>query len=374
MDLPRTYYDIEREGNPRLFRSIKKDLRRLAENPALTEADLYSSEDDSEEAAYLHFAFAAFAAAGEPWLRNRAAVHQMVELLSRHYRFLLSYQHAGCKTYYFSDALAEQLCFTKLDMPCDQLQLPFPAFAFVFDTAAPTEAAYALLEGPMQPGITITVFVREDRLPEICFRRLQIIADLLQGDRRVAHISRQLALCEGWSLEQALRTDLDKLNYAEPQPPPPPARTVRQVGGDYDVEDDDNSAFFEEGLQFVRLILNGILYVTSRDAELAERMTGRTVRPPRTAKAKVKEQGKRPYWVVGASVESLPIVIDPLRAPGQGQPLRREARRVQVRFLVSGFWRHRPGAQAGSPRDVWVRPHYRGPEMAELVNRPYVVR
>ena len=47
MDLPRTYYDIEREGNPRLFRSIKKDLRRLAENPALTEADLYSSEDDS---------------------------------------------------------------------------------------------------------------------------------------------------------------------------------------------------------------------------------------------------------------------------------------------------------------------------------------
>ncbi|WP_247391764.1 hypothetical protein [Ralstonia pseudosolanacearum] len=377
MELPDTYYEMQVRTNPRLFHFLRKDLRRLEANPTLVVQDILPPLGECEEVAYVRSTLAYMQEHPERygWLHNRATHAAVLDAMIRDYRFLLAYEHAGRKTYYFSEPLTEQLCYTALNMNCDQLRLPFSSFAFVYDSAEAVEAVHSILKRPVEPGETVTVLVREDDLEQVGFPRLMFAIYVHRGDTAVAQVSRQLAMRPDWTLEQALRTDWDKVNM--PSPPErfaPVARLAAEGDGDFEIDADEMEVFFDEGLRFVRLLLNSILYVTSRDAELAERLTRRKVRPAKAAHAKSRNFEKRQYWVAGQSVEPLPIVIDPLRAPASGRPLRREGRRVQVRFLVSGFWRRKPGAGQDAPKDVWVKPHHRGPEMADLINRPYVVR
>jgi hypothetical protein len=45
-----------------------------------------------------------------------------------------------------------------------------------------------------------------------------------------------------------------------------------------------------------------------------------------------------------------------------------------VRFKSAGFWRRTRNSQETAAKETWVRPLARGPEMADLMNRPYVVK
>jgi len=74
---------------------------------------------------------------------------------------------------------------------------------------------------------------------------------------------------------------------------------------------------------------------------------------------------------VGASVGAIVIQHDATENPtagvGGGRPL--------VRFMVRCHWRHQahgPGNQAR--KLIWIRPHYKGPDLATLINKPYLVK
>jgi len=44
------------------------------------------------------------------------------------------------------------------------------------------------------------------------------------------------------------------------------------------------------------------------------------------------------------------------------------------RFIVRGHWRNQPcGPDLAERKLTWIKPYYKGPEIADLVNRPYVV-
>jgi len=46
-----------------------------------------------------------------------------------------------------------------------------------------------------------------------------------------------------------------------------------------------------------------------------------------------------------------------------------------VRFMVRGRWRHQPhGSGAAQRWLIWSHPHHKGPDIAALINKPYLVK
>lgn len=189
-------------------------------------------------------------------------------------------------------------------------------------------------------------------------------------------LKRELYLGDEWSLEQALRTDWETLT-------PDDLGIGLSVNVDNDtITHQDDDTFYTDGLAFYRLILNAVLYLSSDQAELVP-----TASPRRTIEAQTRDIESRPkrrkllqttgrysaldYQEVGASVG--PIVIQKggeeggEGGPGGGKPL--------VRFMVRGHWRRQPhGPERQERKLIWIRPHYKGADLATTINKPYLVK
>jgi len=381
MDLPEFHYNYVKRDNKAIFKFLEHDLRTLMAEGLLPE-DIIPPKGSCAEDAYIE-GFVQHVMrnpSSYPWTRTPGADRAVLEQMVREYRFLLAYEHSGRKTYHFTEGLTEGLCYTALNMSCEHLRLPYPGFAFVFTSPVAVEALHALMRTPVEEGSVITVYVREDNLDQIGFRRLLINAYETKGSKLISGMSRQLAMKQEWDIEQALRTDWDSPGMRG-KGMPPPGKSMRTLDdGTAILDESADVTFYEDGLQFVRLALNGILYLTSRDAEVVEKLSRRKIEQ---AKPHKQKGGKRqpdpsfeefPYMNVGASFETLPIVIDPLKRYSHEEIPSVSQRRITVQFTVGGFWRRKPNSPESAPKDVWVRPHRRGPEMADLVNRPYEVR
>lgn len=380
MELPEFHYNHVKRDNKAIFKFLEHDLQTLKREKKAPE-DIIPPNGMCAEDAYIE-GFVQHVMRNRhnyPWTRTPGAERVVLEQMVREYRFLLAYEHSGRKTYYFSEGLAEGLCYTALNMSCEHLRLPYPGFAFVFTSPVAIEALHGLMKSPIEEGSVVTVYVREDNLDQIGFRRLLINAYETNGDKLISGMSRQLAMKPDWDLEQALRTDWNSPGMRG-EGMPPPGNSMRTLDdGTAIIDESADVKFYEDGLQFIRLILNGILYLTSRDAEVVEKISRRQIDLARPHNPKVPRQPGRgfeqvPYLAVGASFEALPIIIDPLKRYNHGDTLAVDQRRIKVQFTVGGFWRRKPNTPESAPKDVWVRPHRRGPEMAELVNRPYEVR
>lgn len=43
--------------------------------------------------------------------------------------------------------------------------------------------------------------------------------------------------------------------------------------------------------------------------------------------------------------------------------------------MVRGHWRQQPHGPGGRERKLlWIRPHYKGPDLAAVINKPYLVK
>lgn len=127
-----------------------------------------------------------------------------------------------------------------------------------------------------------------------------------------------------------------------------------------------------------QLVLNTVLYVTSSDADVQETLGRskslekkiRQERDPRKKAAlesRLKERPKEPYFVVGSSLkftQSETQAYDDLNSHSH-----------KVRYPVGGHWR----LQWVGPREsccqkpTWVRPHFRGPEFAEIIRKTAIL-
>ena len=79
------------------------------------------------------------------------------------------------------------------------------------------------------------------------------------------------------------------------------------------------------------------------------------------------------YQEVGKSVGAIVIqqgeseTISPSIGIGGTKPL--------VRFMVRGHWRHQAHGAGNQDRKlIRIKPHYKGPDLATLINKPYLVR
>jgi len=259
------------------------------------------------------------------------------------------------------------------------LELPFPACMFVLTSRESIDALYRMhwASNPEQKGrrlidykAPVSVFlVLTQKAPDQPFRQLNIIAFHANREEYHVMVTRRLCLHDDWTLGEALTTDWANLDAQ--------IEKRKHVSAEGEWETVEDSLFYTDGLQFFRIILNAALYISSADAELEHRPSDQeAVRqeieqiPSRVKRQELKQEARHasrlPYIVVGASV---PVE----EAVSASAP---EAKRsLSVRFTVRGHWRRQacgPGLKDHVLR--FIKPYNKGPEMATLINKPYLVK
>ena len=189
-------------------------------------------------------------------------------------------------------------------------------------------------------------------------------------------LKRELYLGDNWTLEQALHTDWETLTPND-----------FGIGMSVNLNEDsiahqDDDTFYTDGLAFYRIVLNAVLYLSSDKAELTVKESPRKEIEDRAEgiaslprRRKLLQTAGRytalDYEEVGASVGT--IVIQKGEAEGVeggsggGKPL--------VRFMVRGHWRRQPhGPESQDRKLIWIRPYYKGSDLAATINKPYLVK
>lgn len=403
MALPPTYYDFVLKLRPHVAALAEQDaqelLLRLDPPAAIHSVDDYDSRYAQCIEALTQQILESTANAagvsveeikhkiGAAQLSANAHVASLFNTVNFEYHALVNFSLAGKKTFHFSDHLTEHLANTEINLKADLIQLPFQTCLFTFTSVAAVNAMHNIrgdagrwsantagLDYSAPISAFVTVLPAGKGLPG---RKLLVCgwhAKLPSSNHLM--LKRELYLGDNWSLEQVLRTDWETLT---------PEAVGKGLVVDVDertVERQDDDAFYTDGLAFYRIILNAVLYLSSDQADLIP-----TASPRHAIEAQAKGIESRPkrrkllqtlgrysaldYQEVGASVG--PIVIQKGEAegvaagPGGSKPL--------VRFMVRGHWRRQPhGPESLERRLTWIRPYYKGADLAATINKPYLVK
>jgi hypothetical protein len=273
---------------------------------------------------------------------------------------LANFHLQGKKTFFISEGLTERLAATELNVPAEFLRPPFPSCMFVYDDTVMKSAFFALC--PKGGSLTMPVSVTVTLLGEVDCMRLLVLANQtdIRTKRQGAMTHRELSLRPGRSLEDALRSTHPVFD----------PETGQELTGPIIQKNDEQ--FFGVGLRMMRIIVNTLLYLSSRAPEISGDLWAVDRVPPLPAqsspKAKrgragyLKSLSQHPYIEVGPSVARLERELPP------------EANSPSVRFLVRGHWRNQAHGKGRSLRRFqWIQPFWKGPEMAEIVSKPYRV-
>lgn len=252
------------------------------------------------------------------------------------------------KIFWVDEALAWMLGATGLDVTGDALRPPFTSFALVFTDRYAlglaerllAEAPSARLRGRILSVLTVyvTSSVAGDERTDM---RLALAADAHDGGWPEL-IVRDLIVRQDARITEILRTlspgdDGEELTTILASPP------LRDLIG---------------------LVFNAILYATSADAEVVPGdPRGKDAPPPRH-----RRNGEVPP---SDGVFHLPGKID-VTSLRQLKRVRRGSSDVQAirRCMVRGHWR-RAGRSWKDASPRWIKPHWRGPSAAAIVEREY---
>jgi hypothetical protein len=312
----------------------------------------------------------------------QAQINAFMEPLAIDYYALLNFALFGKKVFYLHDGLIQRLACTEMNVTCPFLQLPFPACMFVFTSREAIDALYRLEAGApnstdkIDYATPVTVFVM--MTPAKSFlesRRLGIIAAHANQSHTYKLVKRNLMLVDEWNLEQALATNWTELYNLQHGI----TGSLATNGADGQVwKPISDDIFFNEGLLFFRLILNAALYISSADAQLqpgssveagiagSGQSAGQNSRHnQQQSKQRLSSLG---FISVGAQI--------PIASPDGSEPcLSADRRGLSVRFTVRGHWRHQACGPNFQNRTLkFIQPYKKGPEMADLINKPYLVK
>jgi len=273
-------------------------------------------------------------------------------LLGMHIEYACNFELHRRKTFWVEEGLAWMLSRTNLDIVGDALRPPFACFALVFtdrDTLALAERLLSKEDPCTHRGRllqVLTVYVVE--FQDVGARGLRLIMTFDD-------------LSEDWPylLCRDLRIDADAHldTLLESRFP--------------DVDPQQRDPVFDSLLfkRILKRVLNAILYATSAG------VAGRDVPkgPPAEVRHRVTQGGVDAAYS-SEEVYHLPGLIDIrelrklqnlLRSPGGGQ--------LMHRFLVRGHWR-RPNPSWKEQRPRWIKPYWKGPDVAALIERSYRLR
>jgi hypothetical protein len=270
-------------------------------------------------------------------------------LLGTHVEYLCNFELHHRKTFWIEESLAWMLTRTNLDIVGEALRLPFASFALVFSDRNTLRLAERLLSkqvdcthrGRLLRVLTVYVSQLHQAKTQDLGLRLTLTFDDLSED---------------WPY--LLRRDLRIEPHAHLD-----ALLDSHFPG---VDPESVDPMFESPL-FKRLVqtsLNAILYATSAGEESHPRQAEFQTRP--SVKTNAEQSSEEVYYLPGyIDIRELRQLQAVERAPGGG--------RLMHRFLVRGHWRRpNPSWKAQHPR--WIKPYWKGPVMAALVERAYRLR
>lgn len=401
--LPPTYYDFLKRLRPRIVERTRADAEFLQLNGRGTtpvySVDEYSSQlqtclDELEQEL-------AIEAATETGLSVDLVTKMLPELrpflapkilhaahnLNHEYHSLVNFHLSGRKTFFVRDGLAHNLANTELNVPANMIRPPFDSCLFVYTSPTVVRSMYqmhlrkaSITEEafPFDFDAPVSVFVSAHQSSGSIDRPSLVICAWHARPPRTSHIllKRQVLLADGWSLENALRTDWSELDPGSIKE----NDLLSTNGSDSVVVDDD--PFLTDGLQFFRIVLNTILYLSSADAEKRERVSVQerliAHASAHASKAKRKKGAREAYQQSCLDYVDTGESVEPIRVTDYQDPSGRKvlgSRSEQAhQILVRGHWRNQPyGTNSVQRRITWIRPYLKGPDMATLVNKPYLV-
>lgn len=376
-----TYYDVLRVRRPRLFSVLADELAPFAANPPkhpltypeelpqlprylkLVQDEILDNTRESLRAqGYFNVSDAALVPVLESPLLERVLASAQFD-----YMAMANFLLYGRKTFHITDSLVEHLACTDLDAPAEYVRPPFDTAQFVFTSPLAREALYRIGDaGSYNPPTTpISVFV-SNRAAADGTRTISFLCWHADTDRFEFFAKRSLLVRPDWSIEKMLKTDWRDIYQDEEDP----GELV------------DETRFYTDGLLFFRIVINSILYLGSNEQDLISVLSPRAgVLESNSGPARMKRKREREarrvtdlsYTAVGSRLDSIIVekpIADSLTSGEVTRP-----RKLGVRFLVRGHWRQQPhGPQSQFRKLIWIKPYPKGPDMADLVNKPYEVR
>jgi hypothetical protein len=317
----------------------------------------------------------------------RAQFASLYSTVNHEYHSLVNFGLADKKTFHFSDNLAEHLANTEINLRAPLIQLPFPTCLLTFTSRAVISSMHNIrgdfgrwamnsagLDYSAPVSAFLTIHPAGGGLPG---RKLLICAwHAKLPENSYLMLKRELYLGDDWTLEQALRTDWETLT------PDNLGIGLSVNVNDNTIAHQDDDIFYTDGFAFYRIILNAVLYLSSHEAELTAKAS-----PRKEIEDKAKDIGSLPkrrkllqttgrytaldYQEVGTSVG--PIVIQ--KGEVEGSEAGKGGSKPLVRFMVRGHWRRQTHGPENKDRKLtWIRPYYKGPDLAATINKPYLVK
>jgi SEC-C motif len=324
---------------PELAPLTRDVAARVGRGVAPTELSVVVSEDDlARDLAYQRFARAC---PSPEFARHAALAFSNYELYLR-------------KVFWVGESLSWLLGATKLDVTGDAVRLPFRSLALVFtdryalglaermDSRLPPEVRTGRMLQVLTVYLTQTSGEEGDDEPRLV--DLTLVGDVLDGTRPTV-VPCRIELKNDARLDEILQTASPGVAGLE--------------------EDDVVRPLYESAplKDLLALVINALLYATSQDAEAREVQ-------PAPQRSTQKPERKAPSFTA-ETVFYLPGTID-IKLLEQVKKARRGGREHDLtrRCMVRGHWR-RAQQRWEDQRPRWVRPHWRGPSAAAIVERQY---
>ncbi|MCA9720711.1 MAG: hypothetical protein KC468_38975, partial [Myxococcales bacterium] len=269
------------------------------------------------------------------------------ELLATHLAILCNFELHLRKIFWVDDALSWMLGATRLDVTGEALRLPFGCFAIAFSDRYALGLAERMLardptcrvRGRILKVVTAYVMRLDDVPGEGTGLRIALMCDLLDDDWPFLLV-RDLWVKPDMRLDEMLDSHFPGVD-ADELDPIYSCRPLRHL---------------------LRLIINSILYATSQDAD-------RETRDPPLRER--RREGPETTPLCSESVYFLPGTIDISSVRELQRARRGVSDREQVhRCMVRGHWR-RPNKDWKDQRTRWIKPYWRGPSAATIVERQY---
>ncbi len=259
----------------------------------------------------------------------------------------------GSKVFRISQPLSEALSNTDFRVRIGDIRLPFPAIYLLFDLNGLVIHNPDGTSGPLE-GALLLDYPDAVREP---------------GGTHLGHIISCIAASRALS-DGSTNSMHETLMY----------------GDENRIITNENLSEFLEADHVIapnvwKVIINSLLYLSSPEAEIDQIGSPSSVlleaRSRATSSkriAKIDRQLVRtsdlPYALVGKS-----IVIDrSLRGAPQGQSIDHHWR-LGYRVQVRGHWKQQVCGPGRSLRkNIWIRPHWKGPDTAQLVHRDYLLQ
>lgn len=272
--------------------------------------------------------------------------------LEMEWQFFSNFELFGKKSFFFSPNITQKLADTELNVASESVATPFPCCLFAYDNQAARDAYFAMIGLPTrQDGVVTTYVVHYLTAPEEPALGILVMYSDRRGNIPGAAV-RHLSLAPGTKLEDALRTDWLKRGKA---------KTDAVSAG-------DDEMFFGPGLRMMRIVANSILYLSSANPDVSEGLREPARSGGSTLSSKEKRRLERSvtkldYTLVGRST-----------TPYQG-PSAAIGKQLTERIQTRGHWKsqaHGPGRL--ERKIIFIEPYWRGPDAAEVINKPYVAR